>query len=98
MKKPSGLWEWYSPPWPTDIVGVRTVRPPTLNVPPLRYLNLAASFTSCRTSSDRMQMVDSETTYLVEGGEDIIRKLDFRDGCLTHRGDTDAESSNALLR
>ena len=31
MKKPSGLCEWYSPPWPTVIVGVRTVRRPTLN-------------------------------------------------------------------
>ena len=45
-----------------------------------------------------MRIVYSKITYLVEGGEDIIRELDFRDGCLTHRGDTDAESSNALLR
>lgn len=49
-KKPSGLCEWYKPPWPTDMHGVRIVRPPTLNCPPERYRILAASFTICPPS------------------------------------------------
>ena len=44
-----------------------------------------------------MRMVDDDGTYLVEGGEYIIGELDLCDGCLTHRRDANAESSNALL-
>jgi hypothetical protein len=45
-----------------------------------------------------MRVVDGDGTYLVEGGEYVIRELDLCNGRLTHRRDTNAESSNALLR
>ena len=43
-------------------------------------------------------MVEGDGTYLIKGWEYIIRELDLRDRCLTHRRDANAKSSNALLR
>lgn len=36
--------------------------------------------------------------YLIEGGEDIIGKLNLGNGSRSHGGKTDTESSNTLLR
>jgi hypothetical protein len=99
MKKPSGLCEWYRPPWPTDIVGVRMVSPPTLNCPPERYRNFAASFTICKSGRRWAGFTcNFRRAYLVESWEYVIRKLNFGDSCVSHWSKADAKSCNALLR
>jgi hypothetical protein len=98
MKKPSGLCEWYKPPWPTDIVGVRIVSPPTLNWPPERYRILAASF----TIFERMKILGmndelNKWSYLVESWEYVVRELNFSDCCVPHGCKTNTETCDTLL-
>lgn len=66
--------------------------------PPERKRNLAASFTSYvknqRICTIERDLCDSD---LVECWEDVIPKLDLRDGSVTHRRETDAEPCNSLF-
>lgn len=96
-KKPSGLCEWYKPPCPTAIVGVRIVKPPIENCPPARYLYLAASFTIYMGAENCISHNISEA-YLVKSRENVVRELYLCDGCVAHRCNSNTETSDALLR